>query len=181
MKQTILHIVFSLICLGSTAQEAKLTTTPKSYKPKVTVLYDTRTSLHHHAPVTWIFNGNTKVKAYMPIINTSNVKEIFVDNNKGISVSYKIEEPEILNLHELAKKYCDISHKNVLFSIDDEWQKHPDSVFIAIDAIKHVRLVDSKNYPYLSKKKNHFVVISIKTVNPPKKEEEDGKPKIYIR
>lgn len=101
---------------------------------------------------------------------------------KGISVSYKIEKPEIISLYEMARKYCMLNKRDILFSIDGEWQKQPDSVFIAIDAIKHVRVVDSENYPYLSNKKSNIVIVDIKTVNPPKKEEDnDAKPKIYIR
>jgi hypothetical protein len=184
MHKALLFIVLSLFCLGSVAQEAKLNTRPKTYKPKVKVLYDTQTAnLSHHRPALWKFNGNTEIEAYRPIINMSNVDEIFVDDkNKVVRVKYKVEKPEIISLHELARKYGKVSGKDILFSVDDEWQKQPDSTFIAIDVIKHVRVVDSKNYPYLSEKKNQLVVVAIKTVNPPKKEEDDGdKPKIYIR
>ncbi|MDQ8005519.1 MAG: hypothetical protein REI64_12020 [Pedobacter sp.] len=190
MKRLTFTIILLLFSLGFVkAQEAKLDTVLRTKtKPKVKVIYDIQSASllpHQNNDVlTWNFNSKTKVKTVNPIfINYNNVDDLNIDKaTRSLLFKYKIEKPEIVNLYELASKYCKLSEKDILFSVDDEWQKQPDSTFISIDAIKHVRVVDSKNYPYLSEKKDGFVVMAIKTVNPPKKEEaEDGKPKIYIR
>lgn len=193
MKKVIqlILIVSSLFCFDLIAQEAKLKTHLKPQikaKPKVKVIYDAKSvAIHPHQIndlLTWNFNSKIKVKTVTPIfINYSNVEDLKLDKTtRSLLFKYKIEKPEIISLYDLARNYCELNGKDILFSIDDEWQKKPDSIFIALDAIKHVRVVDSKNYPYLSEKKNQLVVVAIKTVNPPKKEEEDdGKPKIYIR
>jgi len=191
MKQAILLIVFSLFCFNvMVAQEAKLNTTLKPQlvpeKPKVKVIRDAQPTTHDHNKnhLTWVFNSKVSVLTVNPIIiNYSNVEDLKIDKaTRSLVIKYKIEKPEIISLHELARKYCKLKESNILFSVDDEWQRQPDSAFIAIDAIKHVRVVDSENYPHLSEKKDRLVVVAIKTVNPPKKEEEDdGRPKIYIK
>lgn len=190
MKKLSFSVICMFLCLGFIkAQETQLNTTLKTkLKPKVKIIYDPKSVVIHphqiNEALTWNFNSKVKVKSANPvIINYNNVNELKLDKTRrSLLIKYKIEKPEIISLYELARKYCKLNRKDILFSIDNEWQKQPDSIFISIDAIKHVRVVDSDNYPYLSKKKNQFVVVAITTVNPPKKEEEDdGKPKIYIR
>jgi hypothetical protein len=190
MKKLTFAIILLFFCLVFVkAQEVKLDTALSTKaKPKVKIIYDTKSIVVHphqnNDVLTWNFNSQIRVKTAIPIfINYNNVEDLKIDKaTRSLLFKYKIEKPEIISLYELARKYCKISDKDILFSVDDEWQKRPDSAFIAIDAIKHVRVVDSKNYPYLARKRNHFVVLAVKTVNPPKKEEDDGdKPKIYIR
>jgi hypothetical protein len=189
--KAILVMVCSLFCFEvMMAQEAKLNTTLKSQlvpeKPKVKVIGDAQPTTYdqHKNHLTWVFNSKVSIKSTNPIIiNYSNVEDLKIDKaSRSLVIKYKIEKPEIISLYVLARKYCKLNGNDVLFSVDDEWQKQPDSTFIAIDAIKYARVVDSKNYPNLSKNKDRFVVMAIKTVNPPKKEDDnDGKPKIYIR
>lgn len=189
--KAILLIVFSLFCFDViVAQEAKLNTTLKQQlvpeKPKVKVIMDAQLTMHDHNKnhLTWVFNSKVSVQTINPIIiNYSNVEDLKINAaTRSLVIKYKIEKPEIINLYELARKYCELKERNILFSVDDEWQRQPDSTLIAIDAIKQVRVVNSENYPHLYKKKDRFVVVAIKTVNPPKKEDDnDGKPKIYIR
>lgn len=191
MKKAILIIVASLFCFKAVAQEAKLKAKLQQQikvEPKFKVIYDSKSAIVHphqiNDVITWNFNSQVKVKTVTPIlINYSNVEDLKLDKTtRSLLIKYKIAKPEIISLYELARKYCKLNGKDILFSVDDEWQKKPDSTLIAIDAIKHVRVVDSKDYPYLSEQKNQLIVVAIKTVNPTKKrEEDDGKPKIYIR
>ncbi len=191
MKKTAILTILSLLYLGVIAQEAKLKTNLKPYVksfPKVNVLFDKQTATLYTQSrgivPTWVFNSKLKIRDADPlIVNFSNITKVDLDkNSRSILVEYKIDTPEILSLHQLAETYCKVEDNNVLFSIDNEPQKKPESVYITIDAIKQVRVINSENYPPIGSAKNNFVVIDITTVNPPKKKADNqGKPVIYIR
>lgn len=189
MKEAALIIIISLCCLTLTAQEAQLNTKLKPFiKQKINIvdLSDRKpeTITGHGVMPTWVINSEHKFRKKSLILNYKNIEDIRIEKKGNtIQIKYKIDSLEILNLNQLARKYCDISQKNILFTIDKKLERKPDGIYIAIDAIKRIDIDDSKNYPALalSKKKN-FKLVSITTVNPPKQEEEDnGNPKIMIR
>lgn len=185
----LLSLLF-LLLLNHTvfAQQAKLDTILKPrIKPKINIYQapDAKAyeAIHHHGnPATWIFNLKVKVFTRNPIINVNNVQELKIEK-PNILIKYKVDSIEILTIPQLIKEYCHLplGKEKLLIKIDDELQRYPDSVYIAIDAIKHIQIDNSDNYPSLKlAQKNSFKIIDIKTYKLGE-EKDDGKPKIMIR
>lgn len=187
MKPLSLSLLFLSISLSIFAQKIQLDTTLRPHiKPKINIYHtpDAKAyaAIHHSNPATWIFNSKVKIFTKKPIINVNNVQDIRIEK-PNILVKYKVDPVEILSISQLIKEYCylTLEKEKLLIKIDDEFQRHPDSVHIAIDAIKSIWIDNSDNYPSLQLlPKNSFKIIDIKTYKRGE-EKDDGQPKIMIR
>lgn len=186
----ILFPLLILLLLNPTtfAQQAKLDTVLKPHlKPKINIYYAPESKayevIHHHGnPANFIINSKVKFFTRKPILNPNNLEEIKIEK-PNILIKYKIDSVEILTISQLLKKYCKVAleEEKLLIKIDDELQRYPDSVYIAIDAIKRIQIDTSDNYPSLKlTSKSSFKIIDIK-IYKLGEEKDDGKPKIMIR
>ena len=183
MKRLFLLLFLLPISFGVFAQKTQSSNSQKSKINIYQALDSTAYAeiYHHGSPTTWIINSKIKFSTRKIILNPNHIDSIKIEN-PNILVKYKFDSVEILTLPQLLEKYCKLSleKEKLLIKTDDELERYPSNIYIAIDAIKELKIDNSDHYPSLKAPKDSFKIIDIRTYKPGEKER-SGEANIRIQ